>query len=178
MLNDPSWQAESYTADLVREAEALNPSNIRTYPQTLPAFKARGGKIITYHGGQDHQITQFNTDRFIQRMADADDELGDYHRYFPVSGMFHCNTGPGAWVLGQGGGPPAAGIGFDPERNVLAAMVAWVEKGDAPEVLRGTKFVNDEPGLGVDFERDHCAWPKRQTFLGGDLKQPSSWRCE
>ncbi|KAH7367852.1 feruloyl esterase B [Plectosphaerella cucumerina] len=177
VLSDPTWQAEDYDFDLVRRAEHLNPFNIRTYPRHLPAFKRRGGKLITYHGGQDHQVTQFNTERFVQRMADSDDKLGDWHRYFPISGMFHCSTGPGAWAFGQGGGAPAAGVGFDPGRNVLSAIVAWVEQGKAPETLRGTRFVDDAVALGVDIERDHCAWPREQTFLGSDHKEASSWKC-
>ncbi|KAM0277943.1 hypothetical protein ACHAQH_005487 [Verticillium albo-atrum] len=177
VLNDPLWKPEDYTSDLVRQAEAMNPFNIRTYPRTLHGFRQRGGKLITYHGGQDQQLTQFNTKRFVERMARADGRLSDYHRYFPVSGMFHCNTGPGAWVLGQGGNAAAAGISFDAKHNVLAAAVAWVEEGKAPEVIRGTKFVDDAPEKGIDFERDHCVWPKQQTFMGGHHKKPESWRC-
>jgi feruloyl esterase len=70
--------------------------------------------------------------------------------------MFHCSAGPGAWVVGQGGNSSAEGIPFVPEQNVLAAIVEWVEKGNAPGGLLGTKFVNDTVGLGVDFQRNHC----------------------
>ncbi|RXG48647.1 hypothetical protein VDGE_08954 [Verticillium dahliae] len=161
VLSNPAWQPEDYTSALVRTAEAIKPFNIRTYPRTLPGFRARGGKLITYHGGQDQQLTQFGTERFVERMARGDGRLGDYNRYFPILGMFHCNAGPGAWVLDQGGNAAAAGIGFDAESNVLAAAVAW--------------FVDDAPAKGIDFQRDHCAWPRQQTFLGGDYKKPESW---
>ncbi|KAF5003106.1 hypothetical protein FDECE_10322 [Fusarium decemcellulare] len=177
VLNDPNWDAINYNSDLVRLTEKLNAFNIRTYPETLPAFKKRGGKILTYHGGQDNQITQFNTERFWERMASADHELQSYFRYFPISGMFHCNGGPGAWAVGQGGGYASAGIPFDPKRNVLAAIVAWVEEGREPEGLTGTKFVNDSYSQGIDFQRDHCLYPKAQTYVGGDPKLPSSWKC-
>lgn len=110
-------------------------------------------------------------------MAEADPNLHDWYRYFPISGMFHCSTGPGAWVLGQGGNAAATGIPFDPEQNVLAAAVEWVEKGKAPEALTGTKFVDDDVEQGIDFQRKHCLWPKRQTYVGGDSKLPSSWQC-
>jgi feruloyl esterase len=72
--------------------------------------------------------------------------------------MFHCNSGPGAWVVGQGGGDSMMGIPFEPQLNVLAAIVSWVEEGQAPDSLTGTKFVNDTVSLGVDFQRDHCLW--------------------
>lgn len=70
--------------------------------------------------------------------------------------MFHCNSGPGAWAFGQGGDTAAAGIPFEPQQNVLAAIVEWVENGNAPETLMGTKFVNDTVARGVDFQRKHC----------------------
>jgi hypothetical protein len=70
--------------------------------------------------------------------------------------MNHCNGGPGAWVFGQGGNAPAAGIPFDAEHNVLAALVDWVENGKAPTTITGTKFVDDNVSKGVDFRRAHC----------------------
>jgi feruloyl esterase len=82
--------------------------------------------------------------------------MDDWVRYFRISGMNHCNSGPGAWVLGQGGNTAAAGIPFEADRNVLSAMVNWVEGGVAPEHVQGTKFVNDTALLGVDFTRRHC----------------------
>ena len=89
--------------------------------------------------------------------ADPDPgSLLGYHRLFRVSGMYHCSTGPGAGALGQGGGAPAEGVPFDPQHNVLAAIVAWVEEGRAPESLTGTKFVDVDPDEGIDFQRDHC----------------------
>ncbi len=134
--------------------------------------------MIVYHGGQDNQITSFNTERFYSRLLDgmhADPaELDEFFRFFRISGMFHCNAGPGAWVLGQGGGAAAAGIGFVAGKNVLAAMVEW---GKAPEVVEGTKFVNDSVRLGVTFTRRHCRYPLRNTYMGGDASLPSSWNC-
>ncbi|KAK9442666.1 Tannase/feruloyl esterase [Metarhizium brunneum] len=177
VLNDSTWDAINYDSSLVAMADAQNPFDIRTFPDSLPAFKARGGKMISYHGGQDNQITMFNTERFWDHMAKEDRHLHDYYRFFRVSGMFHCNAGPGAWAFGQGGGAPAAGIPFDPEKNVLAAIVAWVEGGSAPETLTGTKFVNDTVALGVDFRRRHCLYPKTQTYIGGNHKHASSWKC-
>ncbi|KAM0340568.1 hypothetical protein ACHAPU_010405 [Fusarium lateritium] len=177
VYNDPTWDASTYTTKDVRNADELNPSNIRTFPRELPKFKARGGKLLSYHGGQDNQITQFNTHRFWDRMSSADHELHDYYRYFPISGMFHCNSGPGAWAVGQGGGASAAGVPFDRQHNVLAAIVDWVEKGHAPSSLTGTKFVNDKESEGIDFQRKHCLYPKKQRYVGGDPKTLSSWQC-
>ncbi|KAI5458334.1 Tannase/feruloyl esterase [Mariannaea sp. PMI_226] len=178
VYNDPNWDASTYNEEDVKNADLLNPFNIRTYPKVLPRFKKRGGKILSYHGGQDHQITSFNTERFWDRMFRADPHIRDYYRFFRISGMFHCSTGPGAWVVGQGGGAPANGIPFEPKQNIFAAIVDWVEYGKAPNSLMGTKFVNDDPWQGIEFQRSHCLYPSTQTYIGGDYKQPSSWRCK
>jgi feruloyl esterase len=82
--------------------------------------------------------------------------MDSWIRFFRISGMNHCSTGPGAWVLGQGGNAAAAGIPFEADKNVLKAMVDWVERDMAPEYMEGTKFVNDTVSLGVDFSRRHC----------------------
>jgi feruloyl esterase len=84
--------------------------------------------------------------------------LDVFFRLFRVPGMFHCNSGPGAWVLGQGGGAAAVGIPYTPEQNVLAALVEWVEEGKAPETIGGVKFVDDVVGNGLATERRHCRW--------------------
>lgn len=117
--------------------------------------------MITFHGGQDNQITSFNTERFYDGLlAEAADgnscQLDDFYRFFRVPGMFHCNTGPGGWVIGQQGGSAANGIEFDSSVNVLAAVVDWVENKVAPKSILGTKFVNDTVGLGIALQRNHC----------------------
>jgi hypothetical protein len=83
-------------------------------------------------------------------------DLDYFFRLYRISGMFHCNSGPGAWVIGQGGGSAAEGVPFDSKRNVLAALVEWVEEGTAPDTIEGTKFLNDTVELGEAFRRQHC----------------------
>ena len=91
-------------------------------------------------------------------MQATSNELDDFFRFFRISGMFHCNSGPGAWVVGQGGNSAAAGIPYNKTNNVLAALVEWVENGAAPDTIEGTKFVNDTVTKGVAFQRRHCRW--------------------
>ncbi|KAL1625577.1 hypothetical protein SLS56_007236 [Neofusicoccum ribis] len=183
VIYDPSWDASTFTALDALVADARNPANIRTWPTSLARFQKRGGKLLSYHGQQDNQISSFNTPRFYESLrrgmrysyADTD----EFFRFFRVSGMNHCNSGPGAWVLGQGGGAPAAGIPFTPANNVLAAMVAWVEDAAPPDSITGTKFAGDVVADGVAFQRRHCMYPRRNTFLGDgrDPNDPDSWEC-
>ncbi|GKT45239.1 putative flavin-containing monoamine oxidase A [Colletotrichum spaethianum] len=189
VYNDPSWDAASYTLEKDGVfAEKKNPGDIKTYPNNLSAFKNRGGKLLMYHGQQDQQITSFRTpifyDRLSQGMGLNRTGMDQFTRFFRISGLTHCTTGPGAWVIGQGGiGGNAATIAdnlpFDSTHNVLAAIVDWVEGVVAPDTITGTKFVNDTVELGVDFQRRHCRYPLRNTYMGDGLnpKNADSWKC-
>ncbi|KAF6220895.1 hypothetical protein HO133_002575 [Letharia lupina] len=160
VVYDPSWNAATFDIHDAAKAETLNPSDIRTWPDRLCGFRNRGGKMLLYHGGQDNQITSFDTERFYDRLSRGtpapSDALDAFFRFFRVPGMYHCNSGPGGWVMGQGGGASAAGVPFARANNVLAALVHWVENGTAVDDIVGTKFVNDSVELGVDFRHRHC----------------------
>ena len=182
VLNDPTWDPATFNLSDTILTNDLNPFNVRTYPSDLSAFRDSGSKMISYHGRQDQQISSFNTERFYrhlqQGMSATPSELDEFWRFFRIPGMYHCSTGPGAWVFGETGGPAAAGIPFEADRNVLAAIVAWVENGTAPDTITGTKFVNDTVALGVDYMRAHCRYPLRSTYVGGDPKDVASWVCQ
>ena len=160
VVYNPAWNASTFSLADANAAEELNPFDIRTWPSDLSSFANRKGKIIAFHGQQDNQITSFNTPRFYKHlslgMSASPEALDKFFRFFRISGMFHCNAGPGGWVIGQGGGASAAGVPFKGEQNVLAALVEWVEKGKAPEAILGTKFVNDTVKSGVLLQRRHC----------------------
>lgn len=169
VYSNPSWNASTFNLTDTRAAARLNPGNIRTYPTQLQRFEKRGGKLLTYHGQQDNQITSFNTARWYDDLKGkrSPAAMDEWIRFFRVSGMNHCSGGPGAWVLGQGGNAAAAGVPFERHRNVLSAVVEWVERGVAPEYVEGTKFFNDTVAQGVEFTRRHCLYPLRNVFVGG-----------
>ncbi|KAF2757803.1 feruloyl esterase B [Pseudovirgaria hyperparasitica] len=178
VVYDPSWNGSRMTPRDIQAAESRNPSNIRTFPRQLHEFKARGGKILTFHGQQDNQISSFNSNRLWDRLnIGMSGDLDSFYRFFRISGMNHCNTGPGAWVFGQGGGVSAAGVPFESSQNILAALVDWVEYGRAPEHIVGTKFVNDTVLAGQHFQRRHCKYPATNTFVGTDPYDVDSWEC-
>jgi feruloyl esterase len=166
--SNPDWSPASFTADRdAREAETRNPFDIRTFPSNLNTYKSKGGKVLMYHGMQDQQITGFITSKWYDHLLKTQtiNQLDDYIRYFRISGMFHCASGPGAWMIGQG----ASDLTFERGHNVLAAVVDWVEQGIAPETIEGTKFVQDNSMLGVSFTRKHCRRVIFDIFNGDNI---------
>lgn len=179
VYNDVSFDDTEFGVADITAAQALNPFNVQTYPSDLSDFAvSRKGKLIMFHGQQDNQITSFSSERFYNHLARGMSlpapQIDDFLRYFRISGMFHCNAGPGPWMIGQAS---IGSDGFDPSSNVLAAMVRWVEQGIAPDTIEGTKFVDDVKEKGVERRRKHCRYPYTNTYIGGNASMPESWKC-
>jgi feruloyl esterase len=161
--SDLDWDPMSFTAEKdARASDFSNPFDIRTFPDHLEPFQSHGGKIITYHGMQDQQITGHITAKWYDHMlkSHSHSELDDFLRYFRISGLYHCNSGPGAWMIGQtqSGITPLRNqdIPSESTHNVLRAIVDWVENGKSPDTLEGTKYFNDDISGPVAFTRKHC----------------------
>ncbi|KAI0858210.1 feruloyl esterase B [Xylaria cubensis] len=182
ILENPSWDPATYTISDALLAVDKNPATIATWPTSLAPFQANGGKILTYHGQQDQQISSLNSIRFWNRLATGMDydecKMDEFYRLFRIPGMNHCAGGPGAWTVGQGGFAPSYSIPFDTQHNVLAAIVDWVENGVAPDEIVGTKYTNDTAAAGISFQHRHCRYPYRSTYSGeGDPLDIESWHC-
>ncbi|KAJ8130879.1 hypothetical protein O1611_g2748 [Lasiodiplodia mahajangana] len=155
ILGDPSWDPTTYTVDDALLAVQKNPADIDTWPSSLAAFQDQGGKIITYHGQQDQQITSLNSIRFWERLAAEVD-----------------------YDLDKMDSASSYGIPFDKDHNVLAAIVDWVEKAVAPDEIVGSKFVGDSVAGGIMYQHRHCRYPYRSTYSGdGDPLDMDSWHC-
>jgi feruloyl esterase len=103
--------------------------------------------------------------------------IDDYYRLFAVGGMTHCRGGEGANSFGNQGLGYAAPYS-DSTRNILMAMVDWVEKDVAPERLVATKFNGDYPPLGVNFTRPICKFPMNVVWDGqGSIWNETSFKC-
>ncbi|MBL8347602.1 MAG: tannase/feruloyl esterase family alpha/beta hydrolase [Rubrivivax sp.] len=147
-------------------------------PTQLAALRARGAKMLLYHGVSDAIFSASDTAAFMQRLdralsqppGGAGGRAADFARYFPVTGMAHCTGGP-------------ATDQFD----ALTPLVRWVEQGEAPEALTASARgagnaggVNPELPAGWAPSRTRllCPWPQVARFQGGDLESAASFRCE
>jgi feruloyl esterase len=179
VYNDPSWDPTKLNSTDYDNAARLNLFDIETFKGDLSGVKDRGTKVLHWHGGADFIISSDNSARYYNHVKDtmglSSDELDDFYRYFLVSGTGHCGGGEGAHAVGQGLGEVN---NYDPSDNVLMALVDWVENDNAPETIVGTKFVNDTQSLGIDFQRAHCKFPKRNQYKGeGNPDVIESWEC-
>jgi feruloyl esterase len=140
-------------------------------PTNLAPLRARGAKILLYHGVSDAIFSADDTVAFMQRLDRAlGGRSGDFARYFPVPGMAHCNGGP-------------ATDQFD----ALTPLVRWVEEGVAPATITARARGPGSAG-GVNAEvpsdwaanrsRPLCPWPSVARYAGsGPLDDAGSFNC-
>ena len=51
--NDPNYDYSQFGLSDVSRIQSVDPGNVSTFDGDFAQFRARGGKIITYHGGAD-----------------------------------------------------------------------------------------------------------------------------
>jgi len=127
----------------------------------LSAFKARGGKLIHYHGWTDPAIPAMDSVDYYKSVQARMGDTRTFYRLFMAPGMMHCRYGPGPNVLAT-----------------LPAIRAWVEDGKAPDRILATKYQGDDITKPVVRTRPLCAWPARARWDGkGDKTKHESFRC-
>lgn len=174
VYNNPDWEALTFrrTADLAK-VNALMPQ-LRADSTAIQPFIAQGHKAIIYQGWQDPSTNAGPTLRYYADLAAANgglDALDDAVRLFMVPGMYHCRGGPGADSFGGSGHVPA---GTDPARDVLWALIRWVEQGEAPRQLIAAKQGADGPAL----TRVLCPFPQVARHDGhGPQDTASAFAC-
>jgi len=133
----------------------------------LSAVRSAGKKIIQYHGWADAVIpAQYSINYYeaVERYLGHDNR--DFYRLFMAPGMEHCGGGPGPNAFGTPYDPRPLGAGYDPSRefnpqhHVLAALIRWVEKGEAPKQIVATKYQDDDAGKRVLRTRPLCVYPQ------------------
>lgn len=141
-------------------------------PANLAPLRARGAKMVLYHGVSDAVFSADDTRQWIEALGQAlGGPTGDFARYFPVPGMNHCSGGP-------------ATDQFD----LLAPLVQWVEQGVPPQAVQASARGTGNPG-GVNPElppdwsaarsRPLCAYPTVARYKGeGSLEEAGSFVCQ
>jgi feruloyl esterase len=176
-FGDPAWDYRTFNVDRDTKAadEKLAPILNATDPE-LGRFRARGGKLILYHGWSDAAIAPGNT---IDYYESVEAKMGahrtrEFVRLFMVPGMQHCYGGPGPNSFGQ----LRVGSG-DADHDMDAALERWVEKNIAPERIVAAKHKNDlDPKSEVLRTRPLCAYPDVARYTGnGSTDDAASFVC-
>ncbi|KAF7537181.1 hypothetical protein G7Z17_g12903 [Cylindrodendrum hubeiense] len=176
---DPKWDPATLSPDDWTTVSEVNTFGMETWKGDLSEVKKQGTKILHYHGLQDNAITSENSARYYNHVSRTmglrSDELDEFYRYFRISGLAHCSGGSGANFIG---GNLATLAKYDPDENVLAAIVRWVERDVAPDFIMGTKFDDGTNSGEVVLQRKHCKYPSRNVYIGeGYYNSADSWDC-
>ena len=169
VFDDPNWDIMKASLDTaVKAADEKQGKTLNATDPNLKTFKARGGKLIVYHGWSDAGITPLLTIDYYNKVADA----AQFTRLFLAPGMQHCAGGPGPDSFGQ---VERSATPNDPQKNIYTAIEQWVEKGIAPDKLIAVKMEKD----AVKMSRPLCAYPKTAKYKGsGDVNEAASWTCD
>lgn len=170
---DASYDAIFATTDTFREsaaAQMMPPGHAN--PTHLAPLRARGAKIVLYHGVSDAIFSAEDTRQWVERLNTAQGgNAADFARYFPVPGMNHCSAGP-------------ATDQFD----LLTPLVKWVEQGTAPDAVTAVaRGAGNPAGVNAELPKDWsparsrplCAYPKVARYKGaGSMEDASSFSCQ
>jgi len=156
---DPNWDWRTF--DLERNVKLADEKTgfINAINPDLQAFKARGGKLLLYHGWDDMGIAPENTINYyssINKTMGSDQQ--EWLRLFMVPGMGHCSGGQG---------PDQAGF--------MASMERWREAGIAPNQITAYRI----SGNKIDMSRPLCPYPQVAKYKGiGSTNDAANFECK
>ena len=124
----------------------------------LAGFRQRGGKLLMFQGAADPIFSALESVDYLQRLQQAHGAAASagFARNFIVPGMTHCSGGP-------------ATDAFDG----LAALLQWVEQGQAPDRV----LAQGSGTLPATLQRPLCPWPQVARYSGGDVNAAASFTC-
>jgi len=173
------WKNLSYAqmAEAYDFGVILQPSfaHINTDDANLRPFRKSGGKMIIYHGLADVLIMPQGSVNYYKRVIHEMDGLKKvqkFYRLFLIPGMTH---GIGNGTTNPNANPPLPGIAggdgvADGTSQFYDVLTAWVEKGIAPSRI-------DISTVDKTKSRPICAYPKKATYVSGEVNVASSYVC-
>jgi hypothetical protein len=139
----------------------------------LRKFATAGGKLIMYNGWADNSdipsdaIDYYET---AEKVMGGRSATQKFFRTFTIPGMYHCTGGPGAFAI-----------------DYVSYLEAWVERGQAPDVMIGVRPISENRADWVKFPLDRAKvsivrpvypYPLSTKYKGtGDPNDPASYRA-
>ena len=174
VTDDPHWNI--LTANVpasMQQAKQKTAAALDSTNPDLSRFRARGGKLIMYHGWNDPAISPWNSIAYYKEVQKTvgEKETASFMQLYMVPGMEHCAGGPGPAAFGQLGIPTSGG----PKYGVFDALVDWVEKDFPSGTIIGTKYSADQKVL---LTRPLCPYPQLAKYKGtGDTNDAANFEC-
>ena len=178
---DWNWRDFDFDRDMPIVDARLDPILNDATRGSLSAFAARGGKLIVFHGLADTLVAPGQSVAFFDRHArqmGGTGVLADSARLFLAPGMMHCGGGTGPDAFNTTLGIPPRPPSDDSQHDMFSALIAWADRGEAPDRIIATRFDRDDVGE-IDMQRPLCPYPQRAEYRGtGSTSAPSNFRCE
>jgi hypothetical protein len=177
VYNNPAWDFKSFDLDKDSKlADEKLASALNATDPNLKAFKARGGKLILYHGWSDAALPPVNTINYFQNVVSkmGQRDAGSFVRLFMVPGMQHCGGGPGPSSFGAF----VTNAQSDAQHDMSVALERWVEQGIAPDQIIASKRQGIDPKSAVIRTRPLCAYPQVARYKGsGSTDDAANFVC-
>jgi len=161
VFENPNWDFRTFNYDTdVAYTLAKVGHDVDAVDPDLRPLRARGGKLIVYHGFSDPDISPTNSINYYESVVKTIgglEETQEFARLFMVPGMQHCAGGPGPNTF-----------------DTLTALEQWVEQGKAPEKIIASHLTS---GV-VDRTRPLCPYPQVAIYTGsGSTDVASNFAC-
>jgi feruloyl esterase len=156
---DANWDAMSFELDTDLALAMKNGGFIESTDPDLSKFKARGGKLLLYHGWADPGPAPQNTINYLSAVTT---KLGgkqdDWMRLFLMPGMGHCR----------------GGVGPD-QADFLGAIERWRESGQAPAQITASRAAAADR---TEMTRPLCPYPQVAKYSGtGSTDDAKNFTC-
>jgi hypothetical protein len=124
----------------------------------LAKFRKRGGKLLMTYGWADAVLQpMMGVNYYEQALVTNGPKTPDFFRLFMVPGMTHCSGGVGPSQI-----------------DTVTAIVNWVEKGKAPDVLQASRVLKGN----VVRTRPLCPYPQVARYAGnGSIDEAKNFSC-